>query len=95
MEMLYQALAEMFQQRGKDEDEWMNVLIQALPSQPYWTTIMAANPQSLSDTLQIAKGVEAMNLQPDSGHRRKQTDMYTMMSKMSITDDIEQHKEEM
>ncbi len=65
METLYQSLAEMCQQMGKSEDELMNVLIQALPAQPYWTTIMAANPKNLTDTLQIAKGVEAMNWQPE------------------------------
>ncbi len=95
VETLYQALAELCQQMGKDEDELMNILIQALPAQPYRTTIMAANPQNLTDALQIAKGVEAMNLQPDAGRCRKQTDMYTMMSELSITDDIEQYKEEM
>ncbi len=56
---------------GKDEDELMNVLIQALPSQPYRTMIMAANPKNPTDTLQIAKGVEAMNWQPEGNRRQK------------------------
>ena len=73
----------------------MNILIQALPSQPYRTTIMTANPKNLIHTLQIAKGVEAMNWQQDGNRRRKQRDMYTMMSEMSLTDDMKEHSEEM
>ena len=86
--MLYQALAEMCQQMGKNEDELMNVFIQALPAQPYQTTIMAANPKCLTETLQIAKGVEAMNLHPEGRRRGRHADMYTMMTEMSLTDDI-------
>ena len=93
--MLYQALAEMCQQMGKNEDELMSVFIQALPPHPYQTTIMAANLKTLTETLQIAKGVEAMNLQPEGHRRRQHTDMYTMMSEMNLTDDMEHHKEEM
>ena len=94
IEMLSQALAEMCQQMGKNEDELMNIFIQALPAQPYQTTIMAANPKTLTETLQIAKGVEAMNLQPERRRRGGHSDMYTMISEMSLTDDIVNHKEE-
>ena len=48
----------------------------------------------MTDTLQIATGVEAMHWQPEGNRHRNQMDMYKMMTEMSLTDDMQQHKEE-